>query len=117
MNFLITQFLSAPLYFLVLRPKCLPQQPILTNSYGMIILKVKDQISHPCKTRDKIVVSINIPDCRQQTENKDSGRSESGSEKIRKPLLAIEGEGRSAGSHHLVLIRRNLMIRCYYLQS
>ena len=46
-------------YLVPLRPKCLPQYPILEHPQPMLSLSVTDRVSHPYKTTGRIVV-LNI---------------------------------------------------------
>jgi hypothetical protein len=52
---LIIQFSSASYYFILLRSKYSPQHPVLKTLGLCSSLNVRDQVSHPYKTMDKII--------------------------------------------------------------
>ena len=57
MKILVKQFYSLfLLYFLPVRPKLLAQHPFLEPPSACPTVKVKEQVSHPYKTRAKIIV-------------------------------------------------------------
>jgi hypothetical protein len=56
MNFLITKFSPHPYCFVPFRPKYSPQHPILKHPIPAFSLIVRDQVSHPYKTRRKIIL-------------------------------------------------------------
>ena len=59
MELLITQFSPPPpFYLLSLRPKSLPQRPIVEHSQSMFFSYVTDHDLHPIKTIDKIIFAV-----------------------------------------------------------
>ena len=54
----VMRYLTISCYLVPLSTKYLPQQSILESPQPMTFLNVRDQVSHPHKTRGKIIVSF-----------------------------------------------------------